>query len=37
MVTFEGSGHGPIFDAADRWSGLFFSFLASVPEQSLTA
>jgi pimeloyl-ACP methyl ester carboxylesterase len=37
MVTFEGSGHGPIFDAAERWSGLFFSFLASVPEETRTA
>jgi hypothetical protein len=25
---FEGSGHGPLFDAAERWSNLFFSFLA---------
>jgi pimeloyl-ACP methyl ester carboxylesterase len=30
MVMFEGSGHGPIFDAADRWKALFFEFLASV-------
>jgi pimeloyl-ACP methyl ester carboxylesterase len=30
MEMFEGSGHGPLFDAAERWSGLFFSFLASV-------
>ena len=30
METFEGSGHGPLFDAADRWSRLFFEFLASV-------
>ena len=27
---FEGSGHGPLFDAAPRWSKLFFEFLASV-------
>jgi hypothetical protein len=27
---FEGSGHGPLFDAADRWSKVFFTFLASV-------
>jgi pimeloyl-ACP methyl ester carboxylesterase len=27
---FEGSGHGPIFDAAERWSALFFEFLASA-------
>jgi pimeloyl-ACP methyl ester carboxylesterase len=26
----EGSGHGPLFDAAARWSELFFGFLASV-------
>jgi pimeloyl-ACP methyl ester carboxylesterase len=30
MEMFEGSGHGPIFDAAERWSGVFFEFLASV-------
>ncbi len=30
MEMFEGSGHGPIFDAADRWKALFFEFLASV-------
>jgi pimeloyl-ACP methyl ester carboxylesterase len=27
---FEGSGHGPIFDAAERWSAVFFEFLASA-------
>lgn len=27
---FEGSGHGPIFDAAERWSAIFFEFLASA-------
>jgi hypothetical protein len=26
----EGSGHGPLFDAADRWAGLFFGFLGSL-------
>jgi pimeloyl-ACP methyl ester carboxylesterase len=26
MEMFEGSGHGPLFDAADRWSKLFFDF-----------
>jgi pimeloyl-ACP methyl ester carboxylesterase len=26
----EGSGHGPFFDAAERWSALFFGFLESV-------
>ena len=30
MEMFEGSGHGPLFDAADRWSKTFFGFLASV-------
>lgn len=28
MEMFEGSGHGPLFDAAERWSELFFGFLA---------
>jgi len=30
MEMFEGSGHGPLFDAAERWSQVFFEFLASV-------
>ncbi|MFN8497201.1 MAG: alpha/beta hydrolase [Anaerolineae bacterium] len=30
MEMFEGSGHGPLIDAAERWSRLFFDFLASV-------
>ena len=30
IEMFEGSGHGPLFDAAERWSNLFFKFLASV-------
>src|SRR5215471_6281577 len=30
MEMFEGSGHAPIFDAAERWRALFFEFLASV-------
>jgi pimeloyl-ACP methyl ester carboxylesterase len=30
IEIFEGSGHGPLFDAAERWSALFFGFLASV-------
>src|SRR5215467_1478127 len=30
MELFEGSGHGPMFDAAERWRTLFFEFLASV-------
>jgi hypothetical protein len=28
--VFEGSGHGPLFGAADRWRTLFFDFLASA-------
>ncbi|MEZ4859757.1 MAG: alpha/beta hydrolase [Caldilineaceae bacterium] len=27
MEIFEGSGHGPHIDAADRWRALFFAFL----------
>ena len=27
MEMFEGSGHGPLFDAADRFSSLFFGFI----------
>src|SRR5205814_1537044 len=30
MEMFEGSGHGPLFDAAERWNRLFHEFLASV-------
>jgi pimeloyl-ACP methyl ester carboxylesterase len=30
IELFEGSGHGPLFDAADRWRARFFGFLASV-------
>ena len=30
MEMFEGSGHGPLFDAAEKWKGVFFRFLASV-------
>ncbi len=30
MEMFEGSGHGPLFDAAERWRSVFFKFLASV-------
>jgi pimeloyl-ACP methyl ester carboxylesterase len=30
MEMFEGSGHGPMFDARERWTALFFEFLASV-------
>jgi len=34
---FEGSGHGPLFDAAERWSEIFFAFLASVEARSAHA
>jgi pimeloyl-ACP methyl ester carboxylesterase len=27
MEMFEGSGHGPLFDAAEKWGKMFFSFL----------
>jgi pimeloyl-ACP methyl ester carboxylesterase len=27
MEMFEGSGHGPLFDAAEQWAELFFGFL----------
>jgi pimeloyl-ACP methyl ester carboxylesterase len=30
MEMFEGSGHGPVVDAADRWSRLFFDFVAAA-------
>ena len=30
IELFDGSGHGPLFDAADQWSASFFEFLASV-------
>lgn len=30
MEMFEGSGHGPHFDAADRWRNIFFEFLAGA-------
>ena len=34
---FEGSGHGPIFDAAERWSATFFKFLAAAEREHQTA
>jgi hypothetical protein len=34
MEMFEGSGHGPLFDAAERWSATFFKFLASAEEKA---
>ena len=30
MEMFEGSGHFPPIDAAERWSALFFEFLGSA-------
>ena len=30
MEMFEGSGHFPPIDAAERWSELLFAFLAST-------
>jgi pimeloyl-ACP methyl ester carboxylesterase len=30
MELFEGSGHAPLFDAADRWRALFYGFLQSA-------
>jgi hypothetical protein len=32
IEMFEGSGHGPLFDAAERWSKVFFGFLASIDQ-----
>jgi pimeloyl-ACP methyl ester carboxylesterase len=29
IEMFEGSGHAPLFDAEERWSNVFFEFLAS--------
>jgi pimeloyl-ACP methyl ester carboxylesterase len=34
MEMFEGSGHGPLFDAAERWSATFFDFLASAEKEA---
>lgn len=31
IELFEGSGHGPMVDAAQRWSATFFGFLDSIP------
>jgi len=30
IEMFEGSGHGPVYDAFDRWSKLFFNFVVSA-------
>jgi pimeloyl-ACP methyl ester carboxylesterase len=34
---FEGSGHGPLFDAAERWSEIFFAFVTSAETQGAHA
>lgn len=34
IEMFEGSGHGPIFDAAERWSATFFEFLVSAEKEA---
>ena len=36
IEMFEGSGHGPIFDAAERWSAIFFEFLAEAERNVAT-
>jgi pimeloyl-ACP methyl ester carboxylesterase len=36
IEMFDGSGHGPLFDAAERWSEVFFGFLASVEKGAET-
>jgi pimeloyl-ACP methyl ester carboxylesterase len=33
IEMFEGSGHGPLFDAAERWGATFFKFLVSAEKQ----
>ena len=35
VEMFEGSGHAPVLDQAERWSKLFFEFLASVEARAL--
>jgi hypothetical protein len=30
MEMFEGPGHGPHIDAADRWAQVYFEFLESA-------
>jgi hypothetical protein len=37
MEMFEGSGHGPLFDAAERWSTTFFKFLVSAEKEARAA
>jgi pimeloyl-ACP methyl ester carboxylesterase len=34
IEMFEGSGHGPLFDAAEKWSATFFKFLASAEKEA---
>jgi pimeloyl-ACP methyl ester carboxylesterase len=35
MEMFEGSGHGPLFDAAETWSKVFFGFVATVDAKAV--
>jgi pimeloyl-ACP methyl ester carboxylesterase len=37
IEMFDGSGHGPLFDAAERWSQVFFAFVDSVERGAETA
>jgi hypothetical protein len=34
MEMFDGSGHGPLLDAADRWSAMFFEFVQSAEKEA---
>jgi hypothetical protein len=34
IEMFDGSGHGPLFDAADRWSAMFFEFVQSAEKEA---
>jgi len=34
MEMFEGSGHFPVVDAADRWRTLFFEHLRDAEQQA---
>jgi hypothetical protein len=36
MEMLEGSGHGPLFDAAARWTELFYTFLVSAEQGART-
>jgi len=30
IEMMEGSGHGPVLDASERWNALFYAFLDSA-------